>query len=178
MAHYEVTHQFSNEGTRNEVRMRVVNFLAMETPGRGKGELASNYIYYVESMEDGRRVYLRRPAWLHNGFDFVICVENMNYDEEGKKNRNNPSHADIEKDLEKKKSENPIMYEKLYILLKKVFDCHDVMPKEWRDIRFHSGLSCEHILKVIKWLFIEQDIRYWNYAGRDMTWNIVPSPDI
>ena len=28
--------------------------------------------------------------------------------------------------------------------------------------------------KTIKWLFIEQDIRYWNYSGRNMTWSIIP----
>lgn len=25
-------------------------------------------------------------------------------------------------------------------------------------------------IKTLKWLFIEQDIRYWNYSGRDMLW--------
>ena len=30
----------------------------------------------------------------------------------------------------------------------------------------NNGLSPELILKVIKWLFIEQDIRYWNWSGR------------
>ena len=33
----------------------------------------------------------------------------------------------------------------------------------------------EMILKVFKWLFIEQEIRYWNYSGRDMLWQGVPS---
>ncbi len=37
--------------------------------------------------------------------------------------------------------------------------------------------SVEHILKTIKWLFIEQDIRYWNYSGRQMTWGVVPKLD-
>jgi hypothetical protein len=32
------------------------------------------------------------------------------------------------------------------------------------------------IIKTIKWLFIEQDIRYWNYSGRDMLWSGVPKP--
>ena len=44
------------------------------------------------------------------------------------------------------------------------------------DIEFSAGLPADHILKTIKWLFIEQDIRYWNYSGRNMTWGIVPNP--
>lgn len=101
----------------------------MEKPGRGKGELASNYIYYVESMEDGRRVYLRRPAWLHNGFDFVICVENMNYDEERKKNRNNPSHEDIKKDLEKRNQKIQLCMRSYISFLKKFLTAMMLCPK-------------------------------------------------
>jgi hypothetical protein len=26
----------------------------------------------------------------------------------------------------------------------------------------------EMLLKILKWLFIEQDITYWNYDGRQM----------
>lgn len=47
---------------------------------------------------------------------------------------------------------------------------------EMLDIEFSAGLPADHILKTIKWLFIEQDIRYWNYSGRNMTWGIVPNP--
>lgn len=32
----------------------------------------------------GGRVYLQRPANLHNGFDFCVCVENADYAEPGK----------------------------------------------------------------------------------------------
>lgn len=75
MAKHEITYNFSNSGTRNEVRMRVVEKLAEEEPGIGSGNLASKYIYYVEQLSDGNRVYLQRPANLHNGFDFLVCVE-------------------------------------------------------------------------------------------------------
>ena len=33
---------------------------------------------------------------------------------------------------------------------------------------FHKGLTLEMLLKILKWLFIEQDITYWNYDGRQM----------
>ena len=66
------------------------------------------------------------------------------------------------------------MYKKLYELLKKVFECQDIKEIEYSELHFEFGLSPEHILKVIKWLFIEQDIAYWNYSGRNMTWGLVP----
>lgn len=176
MAEYEITHNFSNEGTRNEVRMRVVEVLSIEEPGTGNGNNATRYTYYVETLQNGDRVYLRRPANLHNGFDFLVCVENHNYALPGERRRNNPKHTDLHDDLIAKKDSNPEMYHRLYLLLRRVYECHDVADDEMLDIEFSVGLPVEHILKTIKWLFIEQDIRYWNYSGRNMTWGIVPTP--
>ena len=110
--------EFSNEGTRNEVRKRVLEVFMNEAPGTGVGDLSSKYTYYVETLADGNRVYLVRPAFLNKGFDFLVRVENADY---GHKSsfKNVPSHKDISKDLEAKKEENPEMYKRFYILLKK-----------------------------------------------------------
>lgn len=174
MARYEITQFFSNEGSRNDVRMRVVAALAEESPGTGSGDYASKYIYYVETLRSGDRVYLQRPANLHNGFDFLVCVENANYAEPGNRRRNFPKHDDLGNDLVLKKSHDPEMYKKLYDLLRRIYECHDVSDDEMDAIVFDVGLPVDHILKAIKWLFIEQDIRYWNYSGRNMTWGLVP----
>lgn len=128
----------------------------------------------MEQLEDGNRVYLQRPAYLHNGFDFLVCVENTNYAPMDHSIRNYPKHEDLRSDLVLKKLSDPIMYNRLYDLLLMVYECHDVYPNEYADIHFTVGLPVDHILKTIKWLFIEQDIRYWNYSGREMTWGIVP----
>ena len=173
----EIENFFSNEGDRNEVRMRVVETFAKENPGTGIGDEASKYIYYVETLKDGNRVYLQRPANLHNGFDFLVCVENANYATPGERRRNYPKHDDIGADLIKKKAENPELYKRLYKLLRKVYECHDVEEMEYADMSFSSGLPVDHILKAVKWLFIEQDIRYWIYSGRNMTWGLVPDKD-
>lgn len=66
------------------------------------------------------------------------------------------------------------MYSRLYELIKRVYECHDVTDDDMNGLYFDVGLPVDHILKTIKWLFIEQDIRYWNYSGRSMTWEIVP----
>ena len=31
-----------------------------------------------------------------------------------------------------------------------------------------TGIEIEGILKLVKWLFLEQDVTYWNYSGRAM----------
>ncbi len=177
MSQHEITCSFSNEGTRNEVRMRVVNKFAEEEPGIGKDEMASRYIYFVETLSNGDRVYLQRPANLHNGFDFLVCVENANYAKPGMRKRNYPKHDDFEQDLLKKKKENPEMFKKLYRILRRIFECHDVSEEEINRIKFNVGLPVDHIVKTTKWLFIEQDIRYWNYSGRYMTWGMIPTID-
>ena len=69
------------------------------------------------------------------------------------------------------------MYARLYGLLRRVFECEDVTDDEMEIIHFNTGLPIDHILKAIKWLFIEQDIRYWNYSCRNMTWGLVPPVD-
>ncbi len=170
MAEYESNLRISNIGTRNDIRMSVVDVLSNEIPGTGKGALASRYTYYVESLADGRRVYLRRPANLHNGFDFIVCVEDTNFNANGRR-RNYPTHDNIINDLSVKHDENPRKYETLYSVLYAIYTCSEIPQLDFRNNDFTSGFPCDLIIKVLKWLFIEQDIRYWNYSGRDMLWN-------
>jgi len=176
MATQEITKYFSNDGTRNEVRMRVVDELSKEESGQGKGPLASRYIYYVEKLASGQRIFLSRPAFKHNGFDFVVRVEGMNFAEQGRKRRDAPSHDDIVSDLEKKSIENIKEYARFHSLIKAVYECRDVPDEAIAQIHFQSGFSPELSLKILKWLFIEQEIRYWNYSGRDMLWSGIPVP--
>jgi len=171
-----ITQQFSNEGTRQEVRMRLVKVFSKETPGKGRGDLASRYSYYVETLSDGNRIFLKRPANLYNGFDFLVCVENYDFASSGKRKRNYPKHEDIIKDLREKKASDSQMYKKFYAVLEKVYNCQDVEDSEYKNIRFAQGFPTDMVLKTLKWLFIEQDIRYWNYSGRDMLWSGIPKP--
>lgn len=168
----EVTISFSNEGERNKIRQRVINEFFKETPGKGTGGLQSKYIYYVETLTSGQRVYLERPANLHNGFDFLINVENINFSTTNRV-KYNPSHINIFNDLIAKKAESPEMYLKLYELIKAVYNCKEI-PET--NLKFKTGYPVDLILKVAKWFFIEQDIRYWNYSGRAMFMSGVPKP--
>ena len=88
-----------------------------------------------------------------------------------------PRHDDFAADLLDKKEADPIMYEKLYNLIQKVYECHDVSDEEIAEVSFSVGFATDHVVKVFKWFFIEQDIRYWNYSGRAKTMQeVVPVP--
>ena len=173
MAEHIINFSIDAVGDRNKVRMKVVNELSKEEPGQGKDNLASRYTYYVETLNDGNRIYLRRPANLHNGFDFVVGVENINFNPNGRR-RSYPKHDDIIIDLTEKKKKSSEKYKRLYSVLIKVYKCESIDDSEMKLI-FKTGFSTELIIKTLKWLFIEQDIRYWNYSGRDMLWNAIKS---
>lgn len=82
-----------------------------------------------------------------------------------------PSHRSIHSDLSAKKAESPTEFKKLHLLVKRIYNCEDVSNTELISLHFKSGHSAELILKSIKWLFIEQDITYWNWSGRDMLYS-------
>jgi len=151
--------------SRNELRKIVINEFLTEKPGTGRGKKASRYKYIVEKLENGRKIYLLRPAWKKAGFDFEIWVEKwLN------KADKRPSHEDILNDLRQKREIDPLSYKRLHEAMLRVYNCEepDEVLKDYQDLRFEKGLSVELILKVIKWFFIEQDIRYWNFSGRNM----------
>ncbi len=174
MPEHRLTETFSNRGTRNEVRMRVVNRMSEEISGQGKGELASRYVYFVETLDDGRRVYLKRPSNLHRGFDFAIYVEDTDFMPDGKR-RERPSHGDIISDLSAKRDESRAEYDRLFAQMEQVYLCNDIDYAEASSLTFTVGYPCDLVLKVLKWFFIEQDIRYWNYSGRGMLWSAILS---
>jgi len=151
------------------IRKQLINEFLEEVPGTGTGALCSVYLYYVETLQSGDRIYLKRPARLNKGFDFEVNVENTNF---GVARRSTmPSHRSIHSDLLAKKAENPTEFKKLYLLIKRIYNCEDVSNAELTSLHFKTGHSAELILKSIKWLFIEQDITYWNWSGRDMLYS-------
>lgn len=142
-----------------------------EEPGHGSGNLASRYRYNVETLDDGRRVYLVRPANLKLGFDFVVHVEGMRFS----KGQTNPTHDDVLYDLRGKRQS---VSDRDMVTIKQccsaVYEGMD--PDEVLQLhvsRNLPGYPFEMVLKVLKWLWIEQDIRYWNYSGRRMLKNAV-----
>lgn len=177
MPEYEYTVKISNAGSRNQVRKRILEVFLKEKPGKGPNELASRYTYFVEALMDGKRIFVRRPAYNYKGFDFVIRVENTDFSK-GKelRSRSNPKHDDLYEDLREKKRDNPSNYKKLYRLIDLIYNCKNISRKEYSDLSFSCGYTVDLILGVFKWFFIEQDIRDWSYSGRDMCYSGIPKP--
>ena len=165
---------FDNSGSRNDVRKRIVNCFLLETPGRGKGSLVSKYNYIVRICLNGNKIVLTRPANLKNGFDFLIRVEGINFNKGKGRIRDYPKHDDIFDDLKNKKKESPVSYRRLYSTIKEIFDCKNVPDEIFERFNFKTGYEPDMVTHVIKWFFIEQDIRYWNYSGRNMFMSGIP----
>ena len=152
--------------SREELMKKAVETFVSEKPGYWKdgNKYVTRYKYYVEKLEDGKRVYIKRPTFLNKGIDFQVWVEKFDGENDGR-----PSHKDIFKDINLKKDENPESIQKLLKAIDRVWNCEEP-DKILNDIDFEykQGLSTEMLLKILKWLFIEQDITYWNYDGRTM----------
>ncbi|MBU3957734.1 MAG: hypothetical protein KKB25_01535 [Nanoarchaeota archaeon] len=153
--------------SRAEARNKVVNLFLFEKGGYWKDgkKHVTRYKYFVEFLKDGRRIFLLRPTFLNKGIDFQVWVEKFDGENDKK-----PSHKDIFKDLILKKKENQEKFKKVIEAINEVWNCQepDVVIKKLGDLTFKNGFSLEMVLKILKWLFIEQDITYWNYDGRAM----------
>lgn len=166
-----------SNGTRSQFRERVIEVFLKEDPGTGTSELASKYVYFVETLATGRRVFLTRPARLNNGFDFEIRVEGMKFASAKGRTTNRPSHPVIFQDLVQKKAEDGKAYTDLFKLIERIYNCEEISPESYAHLTFASGLPVDMLLHVIKWFFIEQDITYWNYSGRAKFMLGVPRPE-
>ncbi len=145
---------------RGFIREQLIEVFKEETPG--ELGFTSKYRYNVEFLENDL-IYLSRPAPLNKGFDFIIYTEKYNFGKNRMKR--NPSHNDILEDLINKKNESPQEYNRLYNIILDIFNCK-IDPTNSFGLNFTVGIPVELLLKIIKWLFIEQDITYWNYSGR------------
>lgn len=157
-------HEFSNN--RVKLRKEIINIFLNEVPGTGKGEFTSKYNYIVMKKDDNE-VYLKRPAQFNNGFDFTLNVSNINFNPNGKATTR-PTHQNIIDDLAQKRKENTKIYDELKIQIEKIYNCQNPNKVEFD---FRVGINSEILLECIKWLFIEQDVTYWNYSGRAMLYD-------
>ncbi len=160
------------EENRKRLREKIVELFLSEKAGYWKDgkKHVTRYKYYVETLKDGRRIYLYHPAWLNNGIDFQVWVEKF----DGVKAKK-PSHKDILNDLRDKKENESAKLRELLNVIALVHDCQDPISvlQKHSDLRFETGMSVEMMLKILKWLFIEQDLTYWNYDGRSMLFSAI-----
>ena len=165
---------------RNNFRMNIIDIFGEEEHGSGKGENASKYEYIVDKIKIENREYkivLNRPTRKYN-FDFYIHVYDYNFGKEGEKVRYEPRHDDIKEDLIIKKQEDIKEFERLKETIDKIYNCKNVSQKQYQSFKFKKGIPTEILLKVLKWLFLEQDVTYWNGLGRKYIYNLFNAPII
>lgn len=152
---------------RSALRKKIITIFLNEKPGTGKKELTSRYRYITKKLRNGNEVFLSRPANFNNGFDFTLNVSETNFNSNVKNKRatTRPTHGNIFSDLKKKKKENPKLYVKLIAQVHLLYNCQTPTKIHFN---FKTGHSSELLLECIKWLFVEQDVTYWNYSGRAM----------
>lgn len=144
-------------GTRREQLKAVADMWLSE-------EENSRYRYDVETCSNGKKIYLTRPAGLNNGFDFQVELEGFH------RASKRPSHADIVEDLKLKKAQSLSEYVRFRGVIDSVYECDepDTLLAAQPNFAFGVGLPEDCLLKILKWLFIEQDLTYWNGQGRRM----------
>ena len=130
--------------SKKEYREKLIKLFLKEEPGSAQD--VTEYFYYVDSDDAGHRIYIISTG-------------------------NRPSHGDIYDDLASKKEEDPVQFAKLKEVFEKIHDCCEVTKDDFSAFTFKNGISVELLMKCLKWLFIEQDITYWNRSGREMLYN-------
>ena len=167
--------KFSND--RAKLRKEAIKIFLNENPGTGKGNKTSRYKYIIKNLDDNRSIYLSRPANFNNGFDFTLNVSDTNFNDgvlndKGslKRKSTRPTHENILKELKNKKNENLKLYKLFIQQIDLIYSCKDPIQT---NFKFNSGHPSELIIECIKWLFVEQDVTYWNYSGRLMFYTAI-----
>ncbi|MDO9580995.1 MAG: hypothetical protein Q7J06_10605 [Bacteroidales bacterium] len=149
---------------RHDIVRKVVNiFIDAESQQRGHGV---KFRYPVENLSIGEQLFIFRPAGL-NKWNFDFKVEVLEEFGCGK-----GTHNEIILDFQNKKQENPQKFNVLLQVLTAIYDCSendvDRLLENHPDLQtsFQTGAKVDVLLKVVKWMFIMEDIVYWNYKGR------------
>ncbi len=149
------------------VKKVVATFIKTEYRRKGKGVI---FQYPVENLSHGQ-LFIVRPGHKKN-FDFKVdVVSNFGLGEGG--------HLEIAKDLRNKKQKKPRKFKDFINAITEIYNCSendvDKVLKKYSILNrsFRTGAKIEVLLKVIKWLFIMEDIIYWDNEGRAFLFNFL-----
>ena len=153
--------------SKSDARQKVVKAFLKEACG-SKDE-TSRYEYNVEKYKE-YKIVLKRPGVFKKGFDFTVNIRGLYF----KKNKHyeNPSFEDIIKGLKYAKKNYSADYKYVEKEINNIFNVEQYDFSKIQHINFKDYENKEHpiaiILLAIKWLFISEDISYWNWSGRNM----------
>jgi len=182
MSNYTI--KYTNYGiTRKTIRDQLITTFLSETQGTGKGINASHYIYIMETFKN-YEITLHRPGTLKYGFDFTVNVEKNLMFKGPKKHKTYPSYPDIINILISFRNKNTSTYNStIKPIIVDIYNCVNVTFNSSSNLGFftdcnNNSIPIELILLLLKWLFVEQDIRYWNYSGRDKLYLLLQTNSI
>jgi hypothetical protein len=154
---------------RHLIVKKVVNtFIRTEHKKKGK---SIRFRYPVEVLPKGEMLYIVRPGHKKN-FDFKVEVVSDHGFGEG-------SHKEIAMDMRRERKKRPQKFTELMARITQIYNCTendvDALLKKHRRIEnsFRIGGPVEILLKVLKWLFIMEDIVYWDNEGRAFLFNFL-----
>lgn len=156
--------RISGKVGRFEIIKTVVSaFIEFEKFQKGRGV---EFRYPVEDLSNHEKLYIHRPGVKWN-FDFKVEIPTNCRLEEGR-------HDQIALLLRKLKEQNQSESDKLWQIIANLYHClnNDVdflLTKN--PISYDGKPALDILLKVIKWLFIMEDIIYWHYEGRAFLYN-------
>jgi hypothetical protein len=144
------------------VKKVVTMFIEFEKSHKGKG---IEFRYPVEDLSNGEKLYIYRPGIKWN-FDFKVEIPANCGLDEGR-------HDQIALILRKIKKEKKQEFNNLYKIISDLYHCssNDVDDLLQRNPVSLKSPPPDILLKVIKWLFIMEDIIYWHYEGRAFLYN-------
>lgn len=164
--HIEKVLNIDHINNRNELRKYMLYLYATE-------DCKTKIRYYVETLHNGKRLYIERPTFLNKGCDFVLYVEDLFVYNNG--NDKAPSHDDLLNDLKNKKNAlSSLQFKQLIDAISCIYNVEPFAKAQQYIIGLPIvGWSYDLVLKLICWFFIEQDITYWAGEGRDMLYHAI-----
>ncbi len=145
------------------IKKVVTHFIEFEKDKKGRG---IEFRYPVEELSIGKKLYIHRPGVKWN-FDFKVEIPSNCGLEEGR-------HDQIAKLLRQIKESNETDFNHLWDIIFNLYHCKnndvDAMLSKI-SISKINNIAPDVLLKVIKWLFIMEDIIYWHYEGRAFLYN-------
>ncbi|MCM8810647.1 MAG: hypothetical protein NC917_03245 [Candidatus Omnitrophica bacterium] len=148
---------------RFEIVKQVVSaFIDFEKDKKGRN---IEFKYPVEDLSIGEKLYIHRPGVKWN-FDFKVEIPKNCGLEEGR-------HDQIALILRNARKENEQEFNKLWGMISELYHCsnNDVDCLLFKNPILLNNPRPDVLLKVIKWLFIMEDIIYWHYEGRAFLYN-------
>ena len=159
---------------KSRVEQRVAVLIKWSEEGSGGIGIKQRYRYNVETFSETGVIYLHRPAFLNKGCDFTVHCTPLIARDDGKK-FTNPRHQDLVREILLITHEIPNFKEDIMSSINDVYECKNIQIISAEVCaKFHDknlSVRFECVLKVLKWLFVEQDITDWNTSGRQMLLN-------